>query len=313
MTGLCDDPGLDDHAVEWGVESVLATLDHDLAAPPPRGLRAALLSRTELRPRPAGEVIDPVELYCRRVTSLRGLLDSLSPGDWARRAEPYEWTLHGLVAHMLVIERYTAGRLGLDSPMVDGADEAPGTADDHLVIGSDTIRRELERDPEVTATAWAVAARRVCDHVRSDAYRPEHPAVLHGWSFSQSSALVARAFELWIHTDDIRHTIGRTPQRTPAAELRAMSSCSVIRLPYLVQLEHPGAQMVPVRMVLTGVGGGTYHIGGHGTPVATAALDVVEYCRLIAGRIDLGSVSVMREGDRSVIDLLLGTRPAFAV
>jgi hypothetical protein len=125
--------------------------------------------------------------------------------------------------------------------------------------------------------------------------------------------LVARAFELWIHTDDVRRAIGRAPQRTPAAELRAMSSFSVVGRPYLVQLQHPNAQVVPVRIVLTGPGGGTYDIGGPGAPVATAALDVVEYCRLIAGRLDLGSVSVMREGDRSVIDLLLGARPAFAV
>jgi hypothetical protein len=92
-----------------------------------------------------------------------------------------------------------------------------------------------------------------------------------------------------------------------------MSSFSVVGRPYLVQLQHPNAQVVPVRIVLTGPGGGTYDIGGPGSPVATAALDVVEYCRLVAGRLDLGSVSVMREGDRSVIDLLLGARPAFAV
>lgn len=312
MTGICDDPCLDDVAAEWGVESVLATLDHDHAAVPPRGLRTMLVDRAQMRPRGPGDAIDPVELYHRRATALRGLLGSLAPYDWGRRAEPYDWTIHGLVAHLLVIERYTARRLGLETPPVDGDDDHHTGRDDHLALGADTIRRELHREPEVTATAWAVAARRVSDHVRSDAYQPARPTVLHGWQFSQASALVARAFELWIHTDDIRRAIGRAPQRTPVEELRAMSGSSIASLPYLVQLQHPTAQMVPVRMVLTGPGGGTYDIGGPGIPVATAALDVLEYCRLVAGRLDLRSVSVMREGDESVIDLLLGARPVFA-
>jgi uncharacterized protein (TIGR03083 family) len=310
VTGLRDDAGLDDVARDWGVESVVAALDHDASTRPPRGLRAAVLGRAQPRPPCADEMLDPVEIYHRRVVILRGLLDSLGPYDWDRRATPYDWTVHRLVAHMLVIERYTAARLGLDTPDVDGE---LGHGDDHQSVGSETIRRELERDPEVTATAWAVAARRVADHVRSDAYRPAAPTVLHGWSFSQSSALVARSFELWTHTDDVRRAIGRAPERTAPAELRAMSSFSVRGLFYLVQLQHPNAQVVPVRIVLTGAGGGTYDIGGPGAPVALAALGVVEYCLLMARRLDLASVSVLYEGDRSVAQMLLRAGPMFSV
>lgn len=304
-----DDPVLDDHAAEWGVEPVLALLG-DAGEPPPAALRAGVVGRARAVRRQLAEPVEPTALYASRVRDLRRLLESLSVRDWTRRAHPYEWTVHGLVAHLLVIERYTATQFGIDTPDVDGVD---GLDDTHLELGATTIAHELERDPEVTAAAWAVAARRVVDLVGSDAYRPDRPARLHGWPFSQSSALVARAFELWTHADDIRRAVGRDPMPPAAGELRTMSSFSVQGLPFLVQLHHPGAQVVPVRVVLTGSGGGTYDIGGEGEPVARLAVDVIDYCRVVAGRLEPSQLEAERAGDRHVLDALLAAASLFAV
>lgn len=304
-----DDPMVDDVAEEWGVASVVALLA-DSAASPPAGLRAAVLDRAVRHARPVPVALDPVDLYTLRVRSLRRLLDSLRHTDWLAPVDPYDWTVHGLVAHLLVIERYTATQFGIDTPEVDGVD---GLDDDHLTLGAATIAEEVRREPEVTAAAWAVAARRMVDLLATDAYRPDRRARLHGWPFSQSSALVARAFELWTHADDIRRALGRPLEVPSAAELRTMSSFSVRGLPFLVQLRFPGAQVVPVRVVLTGAGGGTFDIGGDGDRVALLAADVVDYCRVVARRLAPNRLDAVREGDRRVLETLLDAASLFAV
>ncbi len=254
--------------------------------------------------------VDPVMLYGARVRAMRALLDDLRPADWGRRVSPYEWSVHALVAHLLVIERYTATRLGIDAPDVDGLD---GRSDHHLTIGAATIVDELGREPEVTAAAWAVAARRIVDLVTVPEARPDRPVRLHGWSFSLSSALVTRSLELWTHADDIRRAVGRPTERPPAEQLRTISAFSVRGLPFLVQLRFPGAQVVPVRVVLTGDGGGTYDIGGEGDPVALVALDTADFCRLVAQRAAPRDLEIVREGDRRVIASLLDSAPLVTI
>jgi uncharacterized protein (TIGR03083 family) len=304
------DDTLDDVAVAWGASTVVALLG-DTAEPPPLGLKAAVLDRVRGRvPAIGTRQVDPVTLYSARVRALRALLDDLRPGDWARCVSPYDWSVHAVVAHLLVIERYTATRFGIDAPDVDGLD---GRADHHLTIGAATIADELGREPEVTAAAWAVAARRIVDLVTAPDVRPDRPVRIHGWSFSLSSALVTRSLELWTHADDIRRAIGRPTERPPAEQLRTISAFSVRGLPFLVQLRFPGAQVVPVRVVLTGDGGGTYDIGGDGEPVALLALDTADFCRLVAQRATPRGLDIVREGDRRVIASLLDSAPLVTI
>jgi uncharacterized protein (TIGR03083 family) len=300
-------------AAGWGVTTVVALLG-DTAEPPPLGLKPAILDRVRGRSPAAGLAqLTPVALYGARVRSMRALLDDLRPADWGRPAHPYDaqphdWSVHALVAHLLVIERYTATRLGIDAPDVDGLD---GSAEHHLAIGAATIAEEQAREPEVTAAAWAVAARRIVDLVSAPGTRPDQPVCLHGWSFSLSSALVARSLELWTHADDIRRATGRPLERPPAEQLRTMSASSVRGLPFMVQLRFPGAQVVPVRVVLTGDGGGTYDVGGDGEPVALLALDAADFCRLVARRAAPREVDVTREGDLRVVASLLESASLF--
>jgi uncharacterized protein (TIGR03083 family) len=301
---------LDEVAAGWRATAVVALLG-DTAEPPPLGLKPAILDRVRGRSPATGLVqLTPAALYGARVRSMRALLDDLRPADWTRRAHPYDWSVHALVAHLLVIERYTATRLGIDAPDVDGLD---GCTDHHLAVGGATIVEELAREPEVTAAAWAVAARRILDLVSVPGARSDRPVRLHGWSFSLSSALVARSLELWTHADDIRRATGRPIERPPAEQLRTMSASSVRGLPFLVQLRFPGAQVVPVRVVLTGDGGGTYDIGGDGDPVAVVALDAADFCRVVARRVEPREIAVVREGDQRVIASLLDSASLLTV
>jgi len=301
------EPGdLDERAAAWGVESVLAALAETDATSPPATIRTRVLERVAASPRVLAEPMSPGELYASRADALRSVLTNLDDADWRSRAAPYQWTVHGLVAHLLVIEQYSAALLGLG--------EAPsGDVSDHLALGAATIDAELDGSPLDTVRRWWQASQSIVEHVLSDRCDPHAAMSMHGWPFSVSSGLVARAFELWTHTDDICRATARTATPADARELRTMSSFSVSTLPFLLPSVDPELAMAPTRVVLTGAGGGTFDIGGSGERAALVVADVVDYCRVVARRIDPADLQRTVEGDTVLVDALLDASRAFAV
>jgi hypothetical protein len=172
---------------------------------------------------------------------------------------------------------------------------------------------EQRSAPRDTVARWSTAAQAVVDHVTSDRFAPDASAPLHGWPFTGSSALVARAFEIWTHGEDIRRATGRPLVATPAQELRTMSSFSVTALPFLLPVVAPELEMRPTRVVLTGAGGGTFDIGGGGERRALLATDVTDYCRVVARRIEPHQLHAKIEGDHALVDGLLEASRVFAV
>lgn len=303
---LDDRDDLDARAPEWGVEPVLAALAESDATSPPASIRTRLLERAAASPRVLAEPLLPGELYAARVEALRALLDDLDEGDWQCIAAPYEWSVHGLLAHLLVIERYSAALLGV-------GEMPPGDVNDHLALGADVIAAEISGSPLDTAQQWSQAAQVIIDHARSDHFDPNAPMPMHGWPFSASSGLVARAFELWTHAEDICRSTGRAPRPASPRELRTMSSFSVSTLPFLLPSVDPGLAMAPTRVVLTGPGGGTFDIGGSGERAALVVTDIVDYCRVVARRIDPAELDRTVEGDTRLVSGLLEASRAFAV
>ena len=75
---------------------------------------AAARGRDPLDPTPA------LLLFERQVASMTEFLVELDDDEWQMPVAPYAWTVHGLIAHLLVVERYMAGLVGLDAPAVEG-------------------------------------------------------------------------------------------------------------------------------------------------------------------------------------------------
>ncbi len=298
---------LDELVHEAGAVALPAALGEPLALVPSADLREAVLRRVAATPRRQGAATAPPQLYAARVEALRRLLATLTADEWQRPAAPYTWSVHGLVAHLLVIERYTASVLGLC--------EAPdGATGDHLALGSAVIDQELREQPIVTAQRWSETAATIIEHVAAEGFDLDSPLPLHGWSFSASTALVARSFELWTHAEDIgRARRGAPVPLPPAADLRTMSSVSVHGLPHLLPFSSSGAAMAPCRIVLTGEGGGTFDLGGTGERAALVVVDVVDYCRAASRRLALTDLERTVEGDRTLVDALLRAASAFAV
>ncbi len=291
---------------------VARTLQHTVAAlgdvvaesPPPETrvdvlLAVAARARATLDPTPA------LVLFERQVASMTEFLVELEDDEWQAPVAPYRWTVHGLVAHLLVVERYMASLVGLDAPAVSGA------VDDHLEMGASLIAAELAGGFRRTFAAWHSQASATITALRS---RPEalHDRVLfHRWPVSVETLLVARAFEVWTHADDVRRATARPMQTPPPQDLRAMSMFSVATLPLLVPAELVKG---PARIVLTGPGGGTFDLDGPGDDRAvTLVADVVDYCRTAARRIDIEQLPAVIEGDRDHAHALLTAARVLAV
>jgi uncharacterized protein (TIGR03083 family) len=297
-----------DHDDEMLAESVFAVWAQAEAVGAPAELRAGLLAAASTRPqqlaRPAPST--PVEAYLHQADALSDLLAGLPAAAWDRPAKPYEWTVHGLVAHLLQIERYFARVVG-------GAGAPVGDERDHLALGAAEIEEELTRRPAEAVADW----RAVVDGLRPALAGADlHRALqFHEWPMSLGSLLVARAFELWTHADDIRRAQGEGVVTPSAADIRVMSATSVGSLPLAVHVVTQHPPDASARIVLTGEGGGTWDLSiGHGGERAvTVVADVVGYCRLAARRCTLAELDAELIGDADLGRDLLRAATIIAV
>jgi uncharacterized protein (TIGR03083 family) len=296
------DPERDDR--QRALVETVAALDLLLESAPPPDIRANVLTAAAGRRPPQPEPSPVADLFANQVAALAELLDELDGDDWNRPVEAYDWTVHGLIAHLLVIEHYTAGRLGI------GPDDP--SADSHLVIGADRISDELRRDPNATATEWLERAEATSDALYDDSRELPTEVDLHCWPFSLDGATIARAFEIWTHADDIRRATGRPVWSPIAGDLRLMSGFSVRALPLTLALTAPDQMLTPTRVVLTGPGGGTYDIGDDPGADTTIVTDVVDYCRLVARRIAPEDLDCTIDGDPTLAHALLTGASALA-
>jgi uncharacterized protein (TIGR03083 family) len=162
---------------------------------------------------------------------------------------------------------------------------------DHVESTQDAAVRQVGRSPALTMRDWRRAADRTLEQARADddggrAGRIE----VHGIRLPLDDLLVVRAFELWVHENDIRRCAGLPPSVPDPPVLRLMSDLAARMLPYAAArtgLSEP----VDVHLVLTGPGGGTWDVtvgqepGGRerGQDVAIVT-DAVGFCRLAANR-----------------------------
>ena len=290
--------------VARALQHTVAALGDVVAESPPPETRMNVLRAAAARGRDSLDPTPALLLFERQVASMTELLVELDDDDWQMGVAPYAWTVHGLIAHLLAVERYMAGLVGLDVPAVDGVE-------DHLAMGASLIAAELTGGFRRTFAAWKAQATDTIAAIRS---RPEALAdhvVFHGWPVSVETLLIARAFEVWTHADDIRRATARPMQTPPPRDLRAMSMFSIGTLPLLVPAELVKG---PARIVLTGPGGGTFDLDGPGAERAvTLVADVVDYCRTAARRIDIDELPAVIEGDREQAHALLTAARVLAV
>lgn len=302
---------------------------------PPLDLRDRVLAAARAeRPPVAVETVaaSPVALHRVLGERLVELVSSLGAAEWDAPVDPPEfagWTVRDLVAHLAAVEAYLAARLGITDPT------APETATSNEARTEQAITRHRTL-PAAHSIAELTTFLGAVDH-EIDRLGPSIDQPIDWWGLEHPIAqvLVIRSFELWIHAADIARAIGR-PEPVPApGELRTMSNLAAALTPMMCAVS--GALAPPtapasgvsspgdidlrwVRIALTGPGGGTHDVNldPHATglvgssPTATIHLDVVEYCRAVANRVDSGGTHYEHTGAPAVAAAVVASLPALA-
>lgn len=256
-----------------------------MTAPLPAGLRDRVLAaardaRAAGRPVPDVPAISPAEAFSRAADAFLGLL-SVLPDDAWRTPVLRDLDVQGLVGHLTGVEDDVQRAIAGD-PDVARAD--------HVASTQPAAERQAGRSPEETRRGWRSAADRTLADVQGA--NLDAPAPMHGMQLPLGALLVVRAFELWIHENDIRGVVGLPASVPDPATLRLMTDLAVQLLPHGVARVADDVAPLDVHLVLTGPGGGTWDVAlgdrtapGNVPEVAIVA-DAVAFCRLVGDRID---------------------------
>jgi uncharacterized protein (TIGR03083 family) len=278
----------------------------------PAGLRMRVIAAA-LRARAAGHAypvpaeISPDEAYRRAADALYGLLRALPDEDWARPALR-DLDVQGLVGHLVGVEEDVQRCLAGDQEVA---------AADHVASTQAAAVRQAGRPPARTRAEWRRAADRTIGLARAGNLGAQ--VAVHGMRIPLGVLLVARAFELWVHDNDIRQAAALPPSVPDPATLSLMTDVVARQLPHaaaLAGLDDP----VSLHLVLTGPGGGTWDLpigmggAGEAEPADVVIVsDAVEFCRLVANRAVPAGLDLHITGDAGRAAGVLAVASALAL
>ena len=248
-------------------------------APPPAGLRERVL--TAARSVRAPVSTSAVLAYVSQAAEMGALLDSLTPAPW--RAPTVDGRrVRDLVLHLAGNDGNVLADLGTPVAATGDARRTWRDRSDGLLRIGDTLLAHPVR------LAGKVPIRRPL-----------------------REALTQRAFETWIHQDDIHAAIALPPVVPEPAHLARILGFGLALLPGAMDAAGRGRPGTSVRLVLTGPGGDQHLMAlsargpGDSPPVAEVEMPADRFGRLLAGRVEVtGSVAVIT-GDRpAALDLL---------
>lgn len=241
------------------------------------------------------------------IEAWRDLMTSFEDGDWTSRTVCTEWDVADIVGHLIgqaedVIrpwsfplrdrraKRVYPGVPLLDSHMLIQADDHRGTAPAEL----------QQRFGKV----WGKATRTIS---RNPGLLRRMELKVEGMPGFEKISLayvqdILLARDLWMHRDDVCQALGRHFDAGPYAE-------ELIAQVMLDIQDGPFWKGLPVELILSGQGGGTYRLGD-GAPIATVRTDAVGYMRTLSGRDDNPAVELL-DGEPQGADAVATCRMPF--
>ncbi|MEU9287443.1 maleylpyruvate isomerase family mycothiol-dependent enzyme [Streptomyces sp. NPDC048275] len=269
------------------------------------GSPAPALLALALRSRPAAPRVAPhAAPYAAAVAGLRALLRELDGADghgpWGTPVV-HDWDVQSTLAHLIAADEPLAGRLGLAAcvpaePVAEGA----GWEDAWAARTAEVIAYERRRPPEETAAAWtAQAGALLATPEAQDLERASHATTLMGVRLPVADHFLVRAFETWIHTDDIGRALGLAVPPPPDPHLWQLVHLAVRILGTAL-----GPTAPPVLLAVTGQGGrdAQWVLGSEDEPVrAELVLDPVDFCLLVGGRYAPDEVPRGASGDDGAV------------
>ncbi|MFF3322988.1 maleylpyruvate isomerase N-terminal domain-containing protein [Streptomyces sp. NPDC002889] len=226
-------------------------------------------------------------------------------------------TVAGVIGHLMSVDGLVAEALGLDDPLGRGAPRTPAER---------TEAYWKTADPPPTRTVRAPWRDQSHTLIRTVSFADRGAAELSvsygSFALPLRDSLLDRAFECWIHAEDIADAVDYPYEPPSGSHLNRMIDLAARLLPAALAerrragLAGPARHLVAageagrsLHLEVEGSGGGNWYIaldspaavGSPDQSVAQVALDGVEFCRLVAGHISPREAAAGQDGDREAI------------
>ncbi|MBW8798040.1 MAG: maleylpyruvate isomerase N-terminal domain-containing protein [Streptomyces sp.] len=267
--------------------------------------------------------------YDAETARLDALLQDIGDAEWhtpvrlrwfdGAAAASRRTTVAGVIAHLLTVDGLVAAALGLDDPLGETRAQGPAARTEAFWQASHFPPTRAVRVP------WREQSHRLVQTVSFTGGGAGRLGVSYGdFELPLHDAMLDRAFECWVHAEDIAEAVDY-PYGPPApghlhrmidlaarmlpavlAERRRAGLASPGQMPHLVPAGRPGRSL---RLEIEGNGGGEWLIpldspgavGSAEFEVAHVALDDVEFCQLAAGHVSPEEAAAGQRGDRAAI------------
>ncbi|MFB7085589.1 zf-HC2 domain-containing protein [Streptomyces sp. NPDC056296] len=272
--------------------------------------------------------------YDAETARLDALLQDIGDAEWhapvrlrwfeADEAASRRTTVAGVIAHLLTVDGLVAVTLGLDDPLGDITAPTPAPAG-----RTEAYWRASHYPPTRAVRApWREQSHGIVRTVSFTGDAGRMPVSYGDFELPLHDAMLDRAFECWVHAEDIADAVDYPYEPPSARHLNRMIDLAARMLPgvlaarrragpaapgarpHLVTAGEPGRSL---RLEIEGSGGGEWLIpldspgavGSAEHEVAHVALDGVEFCRLAAGHVPPAEAAAGQLGDRGAISDVL--------
>jgi uncharacterized protein (TIGR03083 family) len=239
--------------------------------------------------------------YAAQAAGLAELLDGLSPAQWQAPTADGR-TVRDLVLHLTAND--SLALTDLATPDTRDRDARGPNA------GEPNAGEPNAGEPNARLV-WRDRSDRLLRVTGDDLVRPVQLAGKVPMRRPMREALTQRAFETWIHQDDIRLAVALPPAPPEAGHLSRILAFGLALLPGALDAAGRGRPGSCVRLVLTGPGG-VSHLAAMsargaslGSPLAEVAMPAERFGRLMAGRVPVAGAAATVTGERAAaLDLL---------
>lgn len=234
-------------------------------------------------------------------------------------------TVAGVIGHLMTVDGLVATALGLDDPLEAPLGESLGApVPVRPTDRTESFWRGADRPPTRTLhDPWREQSHTLIRTVSFAGRGVAELSVSYGdFALPLRDALLDRAFECWVHGEDIADAVDYPYLPPSGPHLHRMIDLAARLLPAALAgrrraglaspaqgLVTPGAPGRSLHLEVEGPGGGDWYIpldspAAVGSPelsVAQVALDGVEFCQLVAGHVFPEDAAAGQDGDREAI------------
>ena len=293
-------------------------------------LRTRVLETCLERRPPRIPVPDWATAYDTETARLDALLQDFGDNEWhapvrlrwyeGDEASTRRTTVAGVIAHLMSVDGLVAVALGLEDPLGDVRPERATPSD-----RTEAYWRAARFPPtRAVRGPWREQSHRLIRTVSFTGSDTGRMTVPYGdFALPLHDAMLDRAFECWVHAEDIAEAVDYPYDPPAGRHLHEMVDLAARLLPVVLENRRHHGLAAPVerrliaagepgrslRLEIEGSGGGEWLIpldspaakGSAEHEVAHVALDGAEFCRLAAGHVPPREAAAGQEGDREAI------------